>query len=582
MAQDEQLGTAGGTPVGSVIHAVAGFALLVLLCRDGNAQTTPTPANAPSVETRVKSLYDREQFAQAAQLAASDPTPSATVLFYRGLSLAHLHQLPAAEQAFESGSNSFPKDKRFPLELAGIAYRQKDTGRAKRLLHRALALDPEDSYGNDFLGTIYSLDGNLAAALFYWNRIGKPVLQKVRYDPAPPIDSVLRERTFALSGGQRLTKQRLEWARSNVDRLGVLADVQYDLVPRRQDDRYDLVIRTVPVAQPLAGWLGQLLPALRQLPYQGVAYDAYNVRRAAINLNVLGRWDPDKRRMFVQMSGPWRENPRSEYRLFVDLRDEIWNLRSNFFSFPGGLNNVVLRKAQAGGEVALGLSSKLQWTLGGLIAYRDYRQAPRDPLFGRGWSAEMNNRFDYLLWSWPDHRIRVDGFASLRTGRFFSQIPSRLISPRVGARLEWFPEAKGDRYVFTGKVGAGRTFGTVPLDELFTLGMERDNDRDLWMRGTVGTRDGRKGSAPMGREYAVAQSDFSRKLFEAPLIKAYLGPFFDVGAVGDPSHRYGSRGVLYDTGLQATVQTLGSVKVTVVYGRDIVNGRGVFYTAVSR
>ena len=83
-----------------------------------------------------------------------------------------------------------------------------------------------------------------------------------------------------------------------------------------------------------------------------------------------------------------------------------------------------------------------------------------------------------------------------------------------------------------GRVGAGRTFGTVPLDELFTLGIERDNDRDLWLRGTVGTRDGRKGSAPMGREYAIAQTDFSRRLFEAPLVKAYLGPFFDIGAVG--------------------------------------------------
>ena len=59
-------------------------------------------------------------------------------------------------------------------------------------------------------------------------------------------------------------------------RLHALADVQYDLVPRKQDDRYDLFIRTVPVAPPLAGWLGQVLPSLRELPYQGLRYDAYN------------------------------------------------------------------------------------------------------------------------------------------------------------------------------------------------------------------------------------------------------------------------------------------------------------------
>ena len=562
---------------------MAGLALLTYLpFASTNAQIPSPLENAASVEGRVKFLYDQKRFTEAAQLAASDSSPSANLLVYRGLSLARLGQLPAAEEIFQNGSQTYPKDKRFPLELAGIAYRQKETSRAKRFLHRALSLDPHDDYGNDFLGTLYSLDGNLTAALFYWNRAGKPVLQNVNFEPLPPLKPLLRERTFALSGGQTLTPERLRLAESNVNRLSVLADVQYELVPSKQNDRYDLLIRTVPMAQPLAGWLGQVLPSLRQLPYLGLAYDAYNLHGAAVNVNVLGRWDPNKRRVFAQLRGPWRENPRTEYRFFVDVRDETWNLRANYFSFPGGLNNLLLRKAQAGGDFALGLSSKLQWTLGGSVAYRDYGRAPRNSLFARGWSAELNNRFDYLLWSWPDHRLRVDSFASLRTGRFFSQLPSRLITTHIGARAVWLPQAKGDRYVLTQQVGAGRTFGTAPLDELFILGMERDNERDLWLRGTVGTRDGRKGNAPMGTQYAIAQTDFSRKLFEVPFLRGYVGPFFDVGAVGDPSHRYGSRGVLYDTGLQATLKTLGSVKLTLVYGRDIVNGRGVFYTAVSR
>ncbi len=393
---------------------------------------------------------------------------------------------------------------------------------------------------------------------------------------------MLRERTFALSGGQRFTTDRLRFAESNIDRLNVFADVQYDLVPRKQDDRYDLLVRTVPVAPPLAGWLGQLLPSLRQLPYQGLAYDAYNLHENAVNLNVLGRWDPDKRRGSAELSGPWRENPRTEYRFFLDLRDERWNLNKKYFSSAGGRNGLLLRKAQAGGDFQFGLSSKLQWTLGGLVAYRDYGNSPSDPLFARGWSVEMNNRLDCLLWSWPDHRLRIDSFASLRTGQLFSQSPSRLITTRVGASAVWFPQAQGDRYLLTTKLGAGRTFGTVPLDELFILGMERDNDRDLWLRGTVGTRDGRKGSAPMGTQYAISQTDFSRRVFELPFVRGYLGPFLDVGAVGDPFHRYGSRGVLYDAGIKGTIKTLGAVKLTLVYGRDIVNGRGVFYTAVSR
>jgi hypothetical protein len=57
-----------------------------------------------------------------------------------------------------------------------------------------------------------------------------------------------------------------------------------------------------------------------------------------------------------------------------------------------------------------------------------------------------------------------------------------------------FPRAEGNDYEMQQQFRAGKTFGTVPFDELFLLGLERDND--LWMRGHIDTRDGRKGSAP--------------------------------------------------------------------------------------
>ncbi len=112
--------------------------------------------------------------------------------------------------------------------------------------------------------------------------------------------------------------------------------------------------------------------------------------------------------------------------------------------------------------------------------------------------------------------------------------------------------------------------------------MERDNESGLWLRGISGTYDGRKGSAPLGREYAISQTDFERKLFQIPFIRLEAGPFFDVGSVGDRSRQFGSHGVLYATGIQAQVKTVSGVHVKLVYGRDLIGGRGAFYTAVSR
>src|SRR5204863_3509331 len=111
-------------------------------------------------------------------------------------------------------------------------------------------------------------------------------------------------------------------------------------------------------------------------------------------------------------------------------------------------------------------------------------------------------------------------------------------------------------------------------DELFMLGMERDND--LWMRGHVGTRDGRKGNAPMGSAYTLVQSEFDRTVWKLAVVRLQLGPFLDVGRIA------GSHGWMTDTGVQAKIKTVGPMTWTVVYGRNLRDGGGVFYTSVSR
>ncbi|MDQ2926079.1 MAG: hypothetical protein M3R43_11065 [Acidobacteriota bacterium] len=73
--------------------------------------------------------------------------------FDRGMSLARLNDLPQAAAVFEEGARLFPGDKRFPTELAGIAWREKNGSGAKRYLHTALKIDSADSYGNDFLAS---------------------------------------------------------------------------------------------------------------------------------------------------------------------------------------------------------------------------------------------------------------------------------------------------------------------------------------------------------------------------------------------------------------------------------------------
>ena len=533
-----------------------------------------------ALEARIHALYEEGRWAEAAALASRVPAPSASILLYEGLALARLDQLARASNLFRQASRMFPRDKRFPLGSAGIAYRERNFKRAKLLLHRALRLDRNDSYGNDFLATLYLLDGNLPAALQYWNRIHKPFLANVQFQPEPPLNPILRERVFDFSPGQVLTLQQLRIMRANLARLRVLSDVRVDLAPA--GERFDLTVRSAGVSQGLTGWPGHVLPMLRSLPYQGIDVDFLNIQRRGINFASLERWDPDKRRLAFDISGPLRMNPEIEYHYFLDARDERWNLQGTYHAASIQLTTVGLRRIEAGGYAEIGLTSRFHWTTGVSAAYREFRNGDQSSYFLNGWTAELRNRLDYLLFDWPDRRVSVAGWTALNTGRVFTSLPSRLISAEGGIHAKWYPQSAGDRYAVTLSAQSGASYGNLPLDELFTLGMERDSPFEFWFRGLTADRNGRKGAAPMGTEYGIAQAEVDRKVFEFPFVRLDAGPFFDSGRISTPSGRFGSAGWLYATGLEAKIRSIGGVEFRFVYGRNLNSGRGVFYSAVSR
>ena len=122
------------------------------------------------------------------------------------------------------------------------------------------------------------------------------------------------------------------------------------------------------------------------------------------------------------------------------------------------------------------------------------------------------------------------------------------------------------------QIRAGATAGKVSLDELFQLGVERDND--LWLRGHTGTTDGRKGAAPLGRRYLLANWEMAKNIYENGLFTMKLGPFLDSGAIADSSGLFASQRWQWDSGLQCKVRILGGVTAVFSYGRNLRGGKG--------
>ncbi len=241
-----------------------------------------------------------------------------------------------------------------------------------------------------------------------------------------------------------------------------------------------------------------------------------------------------------------------------------------------------MRSESLGGAFDHALNAKLQWSVGIAATHQDFFNASPGTLFANAWTAEIRNRFDYVLWQWPERRIRADSWFSLDAGHVFSDSPSRLLKSTAAIDTTWTPQSKGDKYRVQWQISGGAAVGNLPVNQLFELGMERDNPAEFWFRGIAGTFAGRKGSAPLVKQFALMQTDVDRRIFELPLIRLDAGPFFDTTVLGKSALDRIHSGPMAASGLEAQVKTFGNIKFRFVYGRDFQTGRGVFYSAVSR
>ncbi|HKS94930.1 MAG TPA: hypothetical protein VJV74_02230, partial [Terriglobia bacterium] len=75
------------------------------------------------IESGVRQAYATGRWDEVVRLTSAPGAPSPNLDYYRGIALARLGRWPEAKQAFAAGRKLAPRDKRFPIELAGVAYR---------------------------------------------------------------------------------------------------------------------------------------------------------------------------------------------------------------------------------------------------------------------------------------------------------------------------------------------------------------------------------------------------------------------------------------------------------------------------
>ncbi|HEY2382677.1 MAG TPA: C39 family peptidase [Terriglobia bacterium] len=432
------------------------------------------------------------------------------------------------------------------LELASAAFRTKDFAGAEQHLKSVLRARPEDEFANDFLAASYLLDGNLDAALKYWNRVGKPRLRGVRIDPPLRIDPVLLDHTFAFSRAAELDAREYDATRARLDALGIFPRYHFELTPADGDD-FDITLH----ASERNG--ANYLAWLRGMPYQTVYPAWWNLRRRAINIESLVRWDAQKKRVNVSLTSPLRLNSSLSYRINLDARDENWQLPTAGFN---------MKRAELSGSTDAILNDAWTWTNGAALTRRSFTNA-----YTGGRAISYNSGLRHSLLKVPEKRLTIDSAISAGVGKFFAQPAGRFVQTQGDVSARW-----SDASV---RLRGGKSFGDLPFDQLFVLGVDRDSD--LRLRGHPATSpDGRKGAAPVTRDFILMNADFTRPLFDKSLFGVRAGPFLDAARIGSGSPW------LVDSGVQLKVSVMAAFTFSVSAGWDVRGGSHALFIDSAR
>jgi hypothetical protein len=511
------------------------------------------------------------------------PSPGfcADFVLSNGLELAKQGEWAMARQKLLRGHKQFPRDHRFPVELGGIAFREKRYATAARWVRAGLKLNPRDEYALDFLGAVHFLNGNPGATLWYWNRVGKPRIRKLQIDPALRIDPVLLDRAFTFAPGSLLRLSDWRSTRARVQGLQIfpLFDLRLDPQP---DGAFDVSFTARERNRWGATRFEALASALRGVGFQAVHAEYFNISRQAANFTSFARWDRHKRRLLGSFSSPLHGNPQYRYQAGFDARDESWDLTRA----AGGFQ---MTRVGFGAAVTSIESGSWNWTLGGELSHRRFGGITVDPgafreaLFG-GYQLKQTAELNHLTVQVPSRRLEMATRFRSEAGRNWpgaGRDGSAFGRLSGGLTTRWAPRLQGNDYAIVHQLQAGNIVGRVPLDDFYMLGMERDNDGP-WMRAHAGTRGGRKGSAPLVRKYLVSNLEIDKNVYSlGGLLDVKLSPFLDVGKGGGVPSRPGGSKWMLDTGAQVKLRVLGT-GFSLIYGRDLRTGNAVLYLTASR
>jgi hypothetical protein len=532
--------------------------------------------------TQAKSLYEASDWEGVLGVVPSDAIDPPDLQYYRGMSLARLERWQQAKLAFELGMRLVPRDKKFPQELAGVFFKLGDSRQAKSCLLKTLRIDPEDRYSRDFLASLFLLGGNVEAAIKFWNP-GKPLVEDIRIEPPARLNPIISDRAFVCAPSSLLSLNDFRSTEARLKQLNLFPRAIFQLKPL-SDGNFDLILHAYERNGLGDNTLEKLFSVFRELPGLALHLDLFNLSGLGRNSETWLRFDPEKLRLLTRFSAPFLSSPTWRYNMYLDARHENWDLSKSYPTETPASGDMLLRRLSAGLEIVNTPGWRWRWKTGVEFSYREFANAPEiqansQELFFAGSLLNYQISVENTLLRQPERHLRINSYATVNIGNFFAAPQGRFLSTQGGIRAEWCPGSSDQDFVLYSQFRAGKTGGEIPFDELFILGLERDNE--LWLRGLVATNDRKPGSGLLGRSYLLFNGGCEKRVYHNPLFSVSVGPFLDSGRSYDQNGVFGASSWHWNTGFMIKTRVYNGLTLDIILGRDFQSSRNAFYVTPS-
>lgn len=538
------------------------------------SQNSQSPIPADGVlDGELEEWVQAEEWGRLVMYLSSLESRTINQEYLLGVSLARLERLGDAESVLAAGAEQAPADPRFPLGLAGVEFKRRRLLKAEEWLHVARERGADSDYVNEFLGTIYYLRENLEATLKYWNRLNKPELSGIHYEPTPSLDPFLLDRFFTFARNETLTLKNFRATRQRLEAARIFSRTRFQLTPVKEN-KFELSFLSTPRMGINHGRRAALFTLAKELPFETVRLDLYNPWAKATVWESSYRWDSTRQRFVSRWGRRLMRAPQWGYWILLDVRSELWDLNPEFATVePADFDF-----EKVGGSIGVEYSDRNDWQLSSQfhLGWREFGRLDTDTRrrYHDGALLRYETEIRYSLWRRPEEDLEVEVFAKGGLGSVPADDEGLFPIIEGGVSFHSFLDRSEHDWELTADFRAGRIGEGAPFDQLFMLGI--DQDSHLWLRGHPVTENGRKGNAPLGNQYLLLSLGLMRPLQENGLFSLEIGPFLDSGRIEDGLGLLAQEDWLVDAGIQLNLRLLGSFLFQFSYGRDLKTGQDLF------